>query len=532
MDDTVLPLDDAIGQCVMVGFHGTQPSRHIVELIERERVGGVILFARNITDARQVAEMTAALQAVARAAGHLAPLLIAIDQENGLVERLGPAAIPLPGNMALGAVDDEDATERVAEMTGRGLRAQGINLNLAPVADVNNNPANPAIGVRSFGDDPEAVGRHVAAAVRGYRRAGVASTLKHFPGHGDTTTDSHIGLPVILHDVARLRAVELIPFQRCIAAGAPVVMTAHLALPALTDSPAQPATIAPEVVTGLLREELGFGGLIMTDCLEMAGLAKTIGTVRGTVDALRAGHDLALISHSHRQQLAALRAVRAAIHDGTLDAERIAASARRVLRLKRQVSAWDQHATMSPAQLEAAHRTLSDEIYARSTTLIRDRQGLLPLRRDAAHRIAVVGYTEGKLCPPVDRVYSLDALTALVREQWDAECVDEVIVEPGQSHEDCERIRRQIAAADIVLLATLNAHLDAAQCAALRTVLYEGAGGERTIGIAVGNPYDAAALPEIGTYLATYEYTPPALCAAVEVLFGERRASGRLPVSV
>jgi beta-N-acetylhexosaminidase len=531
MDDRALHLDDAVGQCVMVGFHGHQPSRHIVELIERERVGGVILFARNISDARQLAELTAELQAIARAADHPAPLLIAIDQENGLVERLGPTALPLPGNMALGAVADEKVTQQVAEMTGRELRALGINLNLAPVADVNNNPANPAIGVRSFGDDPALVGGHVAAAVRGYRRAGIASTLKHFPGHGDTTADSHCHLPVVPHDLSRLRTVELVPFRHGIAASAPVVMTAHLALPALTGSASLPATISAEVVTGLLRDELGFGGLIMTDCLEMEGLSKTVGTVRGAVGALRAGHDLALISHNHRQQLAALRAIRAAIHEGALDADAIAASAQRVLQLKRQLSDWSARETLSSAHLEIAHQALSDEVYARSTTLVRDRLGLLPMRRDPARRIAVVGYTEGKLCPPVDRVYSLDALTALVREQWDAARVDEVIVEPGQSCEERARACQQVAAADIVLLATLNAHLDAEQCASLRAVLPAGAGGGRIIGIAVGNPYDAVALPEIGTYLATYEYTVPALRAAVGVIFGERRASGTLPVS-
>ena len=187
-----MTLEEQIGQLFVVGFTGTAPVPEIIAMISRYHVGGVILFSRNIQDAQQVLELTRSLQGIAKAAGHRHPLFIAIDQENGTVQRLGPSATQFPGNMALGAIGSQQMAHDVALATGREMRALGLNMNLAPVVDVNNNAANPVIGVRSFGEDPQAVARLAAATVRGYREAGVIATLKHFPGHGDTAVDSHL----------------------------------------------------------------------------------------------------------------------------------------------------------------------------------------------------------------------------------------------------------------------------------------------------------------------------------------------------
>ncbi|HEV2579545.1 MAG TPA: glycoside hydrolase family 3 N-terminal domain-containing protein, partial [Ktedonobacteraceae bacterium] len=198
-----MTLEEQIGQTLMVGFQGTTSPPHIVELIERFHVGNIILFSHNIRDAAQVLQLTQQLQAIAREAGHRFPLLIAIDQENGIVQRLGEAATIFPGNMALGAIGSEEMAFEVARATGEELRALGINMNLAPVVDVSNNPANPVIGVRSFGEDAQLVARLGSAMTRGYHAAGVMACLKHFPGHGDTSTDSHLALPTILHSLER-----------------------------------------------------------------------------------------------------------------------------------------------------------------------------------------------------------------------------------------------------------------------------------------------------------------------------------------
>src|SRR5713226_10087680 len=191
-----MTLEEQLGQVLMVGFSGSTPSQEIIDLIQRHHVGNILLFARNVRDARQVLELTQSLQMIAKEAGQRYPLLIAIDQENGIVQRLGEAATIFPGNMALGAIGSEEIAYQVAQATGHELKALGINMNLAPVVDVNNNPANPVIGVRSFGEDPQQVARLAGAEIRGYQSAGVATCIKHFPGHGDTATDSHLAMPV------------------------------------------------------------------------------------------------------------------------------------------------------------------------------------------------------------------------------------------------------------------------------------------------------------------------------------------------
>jgi beta-N-acetylhexosaminidase len=243
-----MSLEEQIGQVLMVGFWGNTPSQEIIDLIQHYHVGNIILFSRNVRAAQQVLELTRSLQMIAKQAGHPYPLLIAIDQENGIVQRLGEAATIFPGNMALGAVDSEEIAYKVALATGQELKAFGINMNLAPVVDVNNNSANPVIGVRSFGEDPQQVARLGAAMVKGYHAAGILSCLKHFPGHGDTAVDSHLALPTLPYGLERLEALELVPFRSGIKAGADSVMIAHVTFPAMTRRDMLPATLSPDIV--------------------------------------------------------------------------------------------------------------------------------------------------------------------------------------------------------------------------------------------------------------------------------------------
>src|SRR6266849_3979956 len=238
-----MTLEEQAGQVLMAGFWGSTPSQEIIDLIQHYHVGNIILFSRNVRDARQVFELTRSLQQIAREAGQRYPLFIAIDQENGIVQRLGEATTIFPGNMALGAIGTEEMAYKVASATGQELKALGINMNLAPVVDINNNPANPVIGVRSFGEDPQQVARLGAAMVKGYHAAGILSCLKHFPGHGDTAVDSHLALPMIPYTLERLAAVELLPFRSGIEAGAESVMIAHISFPALTRQAISPATL-------------------------------------------------------------------------------------------------------------------------------------------------------------------------------------------------------------------------------------------------------------------------------------------------
>lgn len=291
-----------------------------------EGLGGITYFADNVVDDEQLAALSARLRSARPQA------VLAIDEEGGDVTRLDArTGSPWPGHLALGAVDDVDATRSVAHGIAARLAGCGVNLDLAPVADVNSDPRNPVIGVRSFGSDPVLVARHVAAFVQGLRAGGVAACAKHFPGHGDTTVDSHRALPRIEVDEATLRSRELLPFVAAVDAGAEAVMTAHLVVPVLDD---EPATVSAPVLR-VLRDELGFEGVIVSDALEMQGLADTVGVETGAVRALGAGVDALCVGHDlHDETVAALvAAIAAAVREGRLAGERLEEAAGRVAAL-------------------------------------------------------------------------------------------------------------------------------------------------------------------------------------------------------
>lgn len=339
-----MTLEEKLGQLFMVGFSGTEPDASIREWIERCHLGNVVLFAGNLVDPPQVLRLTGELQALARAAqgagtpeaiqgkGFI-PLFIAADQEGGIVVRITRGATVFPGNMALGATRDPELARRAAAVMGYEMRAMGIQFNLAPVVDVNCNPRNPVIGVRSYGEDPELVAELGVAQIEGYQQF-VVATAKHFPGHGDTTVDSHLARPVVGHDKERLWAVELLPFRRAIAAGVGAIMTAHLSVPGIEPDLRLPATLSRRVITGLLREELGYDGIIITDSLGMRGVSAEYDMVEASLLALEAGCDILCASSHTYYGTFVYDAVLAAVRTGRISAERVEQSARRVLRAK------------------------------------------------------------------------------------------------------------------------------------------------------------------------------------------------------
>jgi beta-N-acetylhexosaminidase len=325
--------------CVFPGFPGYEPTDWVRRWIA-DGLGGVVLFGWNVRDAEQVAALSAALRA------ERPELLVSTDEEGGDVTRLEVGrGSSYPGNLALGVVDDVSLTEAVAVAMGSDLAAAGINLDLAPVADVNTNPRNPVIGVRSYGADPELVARHVAAFVHGLQRCCVAACAKHFPGHGDTEQDSHLELPVAQEDLS----AALIPFRAAIEAGVQAVMTAHIVVPGVDDAP---ATVSRRLLTGVLRGELGFDGLVITDALEMRGLADTVGIQQGAVLALAAGADALCLGHDLGDESvgAVCRAIVDAVAAGGLAEERLAQAAGRVAR----VAEWASRAAPAPGADRAA----------------------------------------------------------------------------------------------------------------------------------------------------------------------------------
>ena len=270
-------------------------SEDIKTLIQTYKVGAVILFLRNVNSAAQLLELTNSLQEAAKTSGHKQGLFIGIDQENGLVTRIKPpVAAQLPGSMALGATGNAGNAYMIASATAETLKSFGINTNYAPIADVNSEPKNPVIGVRSPSDNAETVGRLVSAQMKGLSEGGVIPCVKHFPGHGDTAVDSHYGLPVITKSQAQLDACELVPFRRAVAEGVDSVMTAHIAIPGIGDSAVSddhaskklPASLNPDAIK-ILREDMKYDGMIVSDCLEMDGVRATFGTEKGAVMALK-----------------------------------------------------------------------------------------------------------------------------------------------------------------------------------------------------------------------------------------------------
>ncbi|MFJ7271543.1 glycoside hydrolase family 3 protein [Streptomyces sp. NPDC099050] len=500
------------------------------ELVARYHLGGIVYFgwAHNTRSPRQIAELSAGLQRAAAGSGGGIPLLLSIDQEHGAVARVGRPATLLPGAMALGALalgtgGSTAEARRAARIAGAELAAMGIRHNYAPVADVNVDPANPVIGVRSFGADPHAVAALVSAQIRGYQGAGVAATAKHFPGHGDTGTDSHVGLPLMKHTRAQWEELDEPPFRAAVEAGVDVVMTAHIVFPAL-DPSGDPATLSRPIVTGILRERLGFRGVVVTDALDMAGVRQKYGDDRVPVLALKAGCDQLL---NPPDLGLAVRSVLAAVESGELTRARIEESVLRILELKARRGLFDAAARQvdAAAAMDAvdasvgipAHLAAAGEIADRTTTLLANPVGLLPL--DPADRpLLLVTGTD-----PVSPTGTTGPPTAVLARELSALGCRATALPPA----------RAAAAAPgnaAVLVCTYNVPEGASPQRELVTELL--ATGVPVVLVAIRNPYDPARLPACAAELATYTWTDVELRAAARVLTGTVRPTGRLPVPV
>jgi len=335
----------------MLGFDGTTVSPEWAELQTQYKPGGMILFARNLEQPAQIIELTNGLQA---RSPH-SPLLIAIDQEGGRVSRLPTGFTIFPPCGVIGACRSEELAYAAAAVTAAELRAIGVNMNMAPILDVHSNPDNPIIGDRAYGSEPDIVAGLGLAALRGLQGKGVVACGKHFPGHGDTSTDSHKELPIVKASMELLLDRELTPFRHAIANGLASIMTAHVVYPALDAQ--RPATLSPTILTGLLREQWGFDGVIVTDDLEMHAISDHHGIGDAAVQAFLAGADMLLICKDRDRAVTAMDAVRKAVENGTIPPDRLEASLRRIMQLKRKFLRSHLPADPSVAQLVVGCRT-------------------------------------------------------------------------------------------------------------------------------------------------------------------------------
>ncbi|KAI8330634.1 glycoside hydrolase superfamily [Chlamydoabsidia padenii] len=508
-----------LGQLLMCGFHGLEPTPEILHLIKHYHLGSIILFSRNIDTPAQVRRLTQQLQQAAQDAGHERPLFIAVDQENGVVRRLGSSGTYLPGNMALGAMGDKEAATLVASATARELRALGIQWNLAPVMDVNNNALNPVIGVRSYGQDPHLVASLGMAQVKGYQDGQVATSVKHFPGHGDTATDSHLGVPVIDKSLAQLNQVELVPFQHAVQGGADSIMVGHMALPQLTPSS---ASLGRSVVHDLLRQQMGYDGVIITDCLEMDAIKETVGCGLGAVMALQAGNDMVMISHTAEFQLDAFARIQQALDDDKLDGDALVRSLDRVAKLKDKYLRWQDKEDDLAIIGCPEHQALCNRLYDAVPTLVRNE--ILPLNLTDNHQKILFLAAHVPLTLAIDS--EPDPFHSFYESLLRRHANTDYVVFDDKTPLDQDQIKQ----ATYVIIGTANANLHPFQADLVQRV--HCLAGDKLVVTAVINPYDLMVFPDIGTYLVTYEYTPPAHEAAVKVLFGEITAQSKLPVTI
>ncbi|HLH17435.1 MAG TPA: glycoside hydrolase family 3 N-terminal domain-containing protein [Bryobacteraceae bacterium] len=527
---------DEVAQLIFVSFHGQSPNtrsaeyRRYARLVRELHIGGLIL--NNVSNGRTIQKaepykVAAFLNKMQRLAA--VPLLVGGDFERGASMRLEGATV-FPHAMAFGAAGDPALTRYEGEVTAREARAAGVQWILYPVADVNSNPENPIINIRSFGENPLDVAAHVKAFIEGAHsdpRNPVLVTAKHFPGHGDTSVDTHLNLASIAADRERLEKLELVPFKAAIAAGVDAIMTAHIAIPAL--APADlPATLSPAILTGLLRNELGFKGLTVTDALDMGGIAQGFSSGEACVRALAAGADTLLMPADPD---AAIRAVLAAEQSGRLSRQRIRESVARLLAAKERLGLErkrfvDVEALADTLDApEANEKAL--EIAGRAVTLVRNQGSLVPLAAPDAACFVVMPEgrysSEGQVFTQQVHKRLPQARLATLDPSMPAAEIDDALARLT----DC---RNYVVAAFASVTAArgsvgLAGDLPRAVGALIAT-------GKPVVLIALGSPYLLRSFPDVAAYLATFSNVPPAETAAVQALWGEIAIRGRLPVSI
>ncbi len=518
-----MDLATTMGEKLLLAFEGHRLSAEIATAIRERRMAGVTLFRHlNIAHAAQVRELTAALQRESAALGD-PPLLIAVDQEGGQLIAIGETT-PFPGNMALGATDSEQLAYEAGRAIALELAAMGINVNYAPVCDVNANPDNPVIGIRSFGESPALVARLASAMIKGMQSAGIAATAKHFPGHGDTTGDSHLELPIVHHNRATLEQVDLPPFRSAIEAGVELVMSAHVAYPAL-DHPSRPATLSHAILTDLLRGAMGFKGVTVSDAMNMEAIQQGAALWVELISAASAGIDLLLMMHDAATQKAAHTVLVQAAHRGLLDRAAMERSAWRVRRLREKLREVER------PSLEVinsrSHRALAQRIAEAALTLVKDDAHLLPLRLHPDEHLLVILPQPRDLTPADTSSYERITLAEALRRYHPH--VEEVIVPFAPDETTIAALLQKAATADALIVGTINAFAEPRQAELVQALLRQ---QKRTIITALRLPYDLRAFPHAPTYLCTYALQSPAMEALAKAIFGHLVPRGRLPVSL
>jgi len=530
--------EEKVGQMFMLAFAGDQLDEARI-LMEEQLVGGAYISDDNVPTAAAAVNLCNQLQAFAGATRLGIPLLLGCDQEGTWSVMTAESAMG-PGNMALGATGDPQCAHELYAVIARETAAVGLNVVLGPAADCNSNPHNSIIGMRSFGEKPELVAAMTAAAVRGLQANGSVATLKHFPGHGDTRLDSHRGLPTVRRSREELMRIDLRPFAAGIDAGAKIVMTSHIIFSALDSE--RPATLSPIILGDLLRGELGFGGLVVSDSMNMHSMKRNYDPADAAIQAFNAGVDLMMLAEEHydhdaerylANQRALIRAIVRAVDDGAISPERVDDALRRILRLKTEAGFSTAPLPASAIVGSEAHRASELAAARRAVSVLRDRRRLLPIDPRApltlvntTKRSAYEVLTQTRGIGPNQATPAFDAFA----EALAAKCDNATVV----GAEDFAPA--DIPAAGLIIAVTENYTLpgmdfDGALQAEIVGALHEIA-GERLIVIALRDPYELATFPDIDAYVCSFSFRSCAAQAAAEALLGAFKPTGSSPVSV
>jgi beta-N-acetylhexosaminidase len=529
-----MTMEEKVGQMLMPDFRTwkgqnvTVMNDDIAKLVKDYHLGGVILFRENTVTADQTTKLVSAYQDAAEKYG----LLISIDQEGGIVTRL-QTGTDMPGNMALGAARSEETAQKVGKAIGEELNALGINMNFGPVLDVNNNPDNPVIGVRSFGENPELVGKLGNAYIKGLHETGTAATAKHFPGHGDTAVDSHIGLSEVPHDIDRLKKVELYPFQQAMDAGIDAIMTAHVTFPKIDNTKAiskkdgteiaVPATLSHKVLTGLMREDMDFKGVIVTDAMNMGAISEHFGPVDAAIRAVKAGADILLMPVGIE---AVANGIYDAVNSGDISEDRLEQSVERVLTLKLNRSIVKAEAEKSLEEKAAhalqvvgspEHKAVEKEAAEKSITLVKN-DAVLPLKVSPEDKIVVVGGSG----------FSINLLAAEVQKHHPG------AVYVNTSGPLTAAQLEQVQGAKYIIVGTYTSSVsgraqNASQMVMTRQLIETGI---PVIAVGARNPYDIMSYTDVDAYLVQYGFRPASFEAAANTIFGKNNPTGKLPVTI
>lgn len=492
---------------LMVSFRGTNVPEDVLRLVEQGEVAAICLFTFNVESPTQLRALTQSIYDAAKKGNQPTPI-IGIDQEGGQLIAIRGGATELPGNMALGATRSPELAEQAGRVLARELLAMGVNMNFAPSLDVNVNPLNPVIGIRSFGDNPQLVAELGAAQIRGMQAEGVIATAKHFPGHGDTSVDSHLGVPVVAHDFERLQEVEIAPFRRAIEEDVTAIMSSHIQYDAI--DPELVATISPRILTNLLRQELHYAGLIVTDAMDMHAVAR-LGTDASITSALKAGADLIILGHVP-DQVALVGRMKPSLNH---------ASIARIQQVQQKLPTVLPDLSLVGA---AEHLTIAQEIADRSITLVHDTPKRLPLGYES---LAVVTVTPKNLTPADTSADATIRLAEAIQKRRPEAVAFSLPYQAGV--DEVRALLESTSEFDRVIVGTIAADQDRSQADFVNGLI---ARGQKHIVVALRTPYDVVAFPQVETYLCAYGLRDVTTEAVARVLFGEIEATGVLPCAI